>query len=178
MPLVELLNDENSHLHRLIDQYQIQISPTDLALYQTLGPSLRSLKDALDIAMDTREEKITKFSIDLEKNVGDLMQEVLEIRNKAQDPMVLNPLSRHETVTLFLEDLREQLSRAETLKKTYESWNQLFKVGGAAKDGAVEIQDSSAGIITKPGELEETRTEVELKRTLWSSLKDWESITE
>ena len=181
MPLVEQLNEENSRLYALIEQYRIGIPPTDLALYQTLGPTLRSLKDALDIAVDTKEEKITKFSIDLEKSVSELMSEVLEIRNKAQDPMVLNPASKHETVAEFLEDLREQLTRTETLKKRYETWNQLFKAGGLSSEVGKqpeEVVESGMSDSNTSGELEETRAEVELKRTLWSSLREWESLTE
>ena len=181
MPLVENLNDENNRLYGLIEQYRISIPPTDLALYQTLGPSLRSLKDALDMSLDTKEEKITKFSIELEKNVAELMQEVLEIRNKAQDPTVLNPLSKHDTVTLFMSELSDQLFKVEALKKKYESWSELFKAGGSMSEVERQRQNQSennAAAIAKPTEFEETRTELELKKTLWVSLREWEKMTE
>lgn len=177
MSLVDHINEENSQLYSLIDQYRILIPPTDLALYQTLGPTLHSLKDALDLAIDTKEEKIAKFSTELEKSMNELMGEVLEIRNRAQDPMILNPSSKYENVYAFLEDLRSQLSKAENMKKKYESWSKLFKSGGsvdpAKAEEAAEVQASS-----QLGELDETQTEVELKCTLWNSLHQWELLTE
>ena len=177
MLLVDHINEENSRLYNLIDQYHIAIPPTDLALYQTLGPTLHSLKDALDLAIDTKEEKIAKFSSDLEKNIGELMAEVLEIRNKAQDPMILSPNSKFENVSTFLEDIRAQLNHAEQMKAKYESWGRLFKSGGST-DPAKEEEAAPAQTSSPPQELEETRTEVELKCTLWNSLHNWESITE
>jgi dynein heavy chain len=177
MSLVDHINAENSRLYNLIDQYRIMIPPTDLALYQTLGPSLHSLKDALDLAIDTKEEKIAKFSIDLEKSMNELMAEVLEIRNRAQDPMILNPSSNYESVFAFLEDLRSQLSNAENMKTKYESWSRLFKVGGSL-DPSKEEEVVEAPVSTQPGELEETQTEVELKCTLWNSLHQWQLLTE
>jgi dynein heavy chain len=177
MSLVDHINAENSRLYNLIDQYRIMIPPTDLALYQTLGPSLHSLKDSLDLAIDTKEEKIAKFSIDLEKSLNDLTAEVQEIRNRAQDPMILNPTSKYETVFSFLEDLRCQLNRVENMKKKYESWSQLFKAGGTL-DPSKQEEGAEAQLATQPGELEETLTEVEMKCTLWNSLHQWELLTE
>ena len=178
--LVEQLAGENTSLYKLIEMFRISIPPTDLALYQTLDPTLRSLKDTLDIAIDTKEEKITKFTMDLEKNVSELMQEVLEIRNKAQDPMVLNPTSNHELVVAFLEDLVAQLNRAEAQKKRYEVWSELFKTGGEPSGETKEQSgdSNSSNTQAKQGELEETKVEVELKRTLWSSLHQWEHLTQ
>lgn len=177
MSLVDHINQENSQLYNLIDQYRIMIPPTDLALYQTLGPTLHSLKDALDLAIDTKEEKIAKFSTELEKSMNDLMSEVLEIRNRAQDPMILNPSSKFENVYAFLEDLRSQLRKAENMKRKYESWSKLFKSGGTV-DPSKADEAAEAPATSQFGEMDETQTEVELKFTLWNSLHQWELLTE
>lgn len=116
------------------------------------------------------------------------MTEVADIRNKAQDPMVLNSGARSDIVIKFLDDLKAQLSKVEQAKMKFSSWDELFKSGGGSEKPSTPDQPASA----KPGappaavssadaktvELEETKTEVELKRTLWKSLKDWEIITE
>ncbi|KAI9095538.1 hypothetical protein DFS34DRAFT_182154 [Phlyctochytrium arcticum] len=186
MALVEQLYEEVTRLYTLMEQYKISIQPTDLALYQTLGPTLRQLKEAVDMASDTKEENINKFSGELDRSMNELMSEVSEIRNRAQDPMVLNPGAKSDVVIKFLEELREQLATVEATKVRYEAWSELFKNGGsmAAQKGVegAPADNKSApaptsAAIGKSGELEETKTEVELKRALWISLKDWEVLT-
>ncbi|KAJ3023365.1 Dynein heavy chain 6, axonemal [Thoreauomyces humboldtii] len=184
MPLVEQLYDEVSRLYKHMDQYKITIQPTDLALYQTLGPTLRQLKEVVDMASDTKDENISKFSVELDKALNDLMTEVSDIRNRAQDPMVLNVGAKSELVIKFLEDLRTQLEKIDSTKGRYEQWGVLFKSGGsvaamqkaAAGDPAAK-QAQLAAQPAKTGELEDTKSEVDMKRTLWMSLKDWDGIT-
>eukprot|EP00842_Homolaphlyctis_polyrhiza_P002755 jgi/Hompol1/3480/HPOL_003262-RA len=188
MPIVDQLEEEVTKMYALLDQYKIQIQPTDLAMFQTLNPTLRSLKDSVDVAMDTKEESITRFTIDLEKSMSELMTEVLDIRNRAQDPMVLNSSSKSDTVVKFLEELRSQLEKVEILKKRYEQWGELFKRGGnaAPAGGEQAAGDSKAsapaapagGDPNKGSELEETKVEIEMKMTLWTSLKEWETLTD
>ncbi|KAJ3111626.1 Dynein heavy chain 6, axonemal [Phlyctochytrium bullatum] len=139
------------------------------------GPTLRQLKEAVDMASDTKEENIARFSGELDKSVADLMQEVAEIRNRAQDPMVLNPGAKCEIVIKFLEDLRSQLDKIDALKSKYEQWGELFKIGGGTTTGG---KQEPKYVQNKSNDLDETRLEVDLKRTLWVSLKDWETLTE
>ncbi|KAJ3415371.1 Dynein heavy chain 6, axonemal, partial [Chytridiales sp. JEL 0842] len=162
MGLVEQLFDEVSRLYSLLDNYKIPIQPTDLALFQTLSPTLRQLKESVDMASDTKEENITKFSGELEKAINDLMNVVSEIRNKAQDPMVLNSGSKNEVVIKFLEDLRSQLDKVDELKKRYENWGDLFKNGGTPlAPGKVTQPKAPSRDASKSTDLEETRTEVD-----------------
>ncbi|KAJ3032226.1 Dynein heavy chain 6, axonemal [Rhizophlyctis rosea] len=185
-PLVEGLYDEVTRLYTLMDLHKIPIQPTDLALYQTLGPTLRQLKEVVDMATDTKEENIARFSLELEKSLGELMGEVSEIRNRAQDPMVLNPGAKSEMVIKFLDELKGGLEKIEASKGRYEMWGELFKSGGsvrameekaaaAAAEGGAAARAAAAQ--PKTGDLEDTKVEVELKRTLWLSLKEWEGIT-
>ena len=173
--------DEISRLYTLMETYKIPIQPTDLALFQTLGPTIRQLRDAVEMASETKEESITRFSVELEKQVTELMAEVLSIRNKAQDPMVLNPSAQPEVVIKFLDCLGESLKRVEGLKSKYEMWGELFKTGGnpsAPINSDVFEKEKAPVQISKAGELEETRIEVDLKRTLWVSISEWETLTE
>ncbi|KAJ3105519.1 Dynein heavy chain 6, axonemal [Phlyctochytrium planicorne] len=179
LTMVEQFNDEVTRLYALLDIYKIPIQPTDLALFQTLGPTLRQLRESVDMATDTKEENISRFSGELDKSMAELMQEVSEIRNRAQDPMVLNPGAKCEIVIKFLEDLRSQLDKIDTLKSKYEQWGELFRSGGVASNSVkVDAKFIAAPGANKGNDLEETRQEVELKRTLWVSLKEWENLTE
>ncbi|KAI9363382.1 dynein heavy chain and region D6 of dynein motor-domain-containing protein [Zopfochytrium polystomum] len=178
--LVEMLQDEVAHLYGLLEQYRIPIQPTDLALYQTLSPTVRQMKESLDMGSDTKDDNITKFSAELEKAVIELMSEVSEVRNRAQDPMVLNAGASSEMVIKFLEELRAQLDKLEELKRRYDQWGDLFKSGGTTGGRGGQPGGESAkaaAAAAKSTDLEETRTEVELKRTLWVSMNEWNSIT-
>jgi dynein heavy chain len=62
------------------------------------------------MAQDSKEDNITKFTADLEKMLTDLYSEVSEIRNSAQDPMVLNSNSNSEVVISYLDELKKQLA--------------------------------------------------------------------
>ncbi|KAJ3216110.1 Dynein heavy chain 6, axonemal [Dinochytrium kinnereticum] len=179
MASVELFYEEVTRLYTVIDNYKIHIMPTDLALFQTLGPTLRQLKESVDMASDTKDESISRFSTDLDKAIGELMAEVGDIRNKAQDPMVLNPNSASELVIEFLQDLRDQLDRIENLKKKYEIWSELFKNGGSVAAMNAKTQETPKNAAPpRAGELEDTKNEVDLKSTLWMSLREWNGITE
>ncbi|KAJ3111652.1 Dynein heavy chain 6, axonemal [Phlyctochytrium bullatum] len=179
LPVVEQFYEEVTRLYGLIDVYKVQIMPTDLALFQTLGPTLRQLKEAVDMASDTKDESISRFSSDLDKAINELMSEVSEIRNKAQDPVVFNAQSSSDLVIEFLRELREQLDRIEGLKKRYEFWADLFKNGGSMAAMNARVQETGkAPAAPSNGELEETKAEVELKSTLWSSLREWNALTE
>ncbi|KAJ3215607.1 Dynein heavy chain 6, axonemal [Dinochytrium kinnereticum] len=176
--MVEQFYEEVTRLYALLEIYKIPIQPTDLALFQTLGPTLRQLRESVDMASDTKEENISRFSGELDKSMAELMQEVSEIRNRAQDPMVLNPGAKCEIVIKYLEDLRSQLDKIDALKSKYEQWGELFKTGGVPLGQSKTDSKHAAASLGKGNDLEETRMEVELKRTLWVSLKDWEALTE
>ncbi|KAJ3226918.1 Dynein heavy chain 6, axonemal [Clydaea vesicula] len=177
--LTEHYYNEVTRLYSLIENYKIQIQPTDYALFQTLGPTLRQLKESVDMASDTKEDNISRFSLELEKQTSELMAEVAEIRNKAQDPMVLNPGAKSDLVIKFLDELRAQLDKLEASKIKYGAWDELFKNGGCT---ILTIEKKEEGqkvakVGEKNAELEETKNELELKRVLWKSLSDWEVIT-
>lgn len=152
-------------------------------MYQTLSPTFRSLKESLDIAIDSKEDNITKFNVDLEKMLNDLLSEISDIRNAAQDPMVLSPSSNSDDVIKYLEELRIQLEKVDVLKRKYETWGRLFRNGGLTRiissdndDGAHDGQPES----NPDGNIEmvETTKEVELKNSLWTSLREWDKLVE
>jgi len=153
-------------------------------MYQTLSPTLRSLREVLDSATDSKEDNTVRFQADLEKLMTELFSEVSEIRNSAQDPMVLNPNSNSDEVIKYLAELQNQLDKVNSLKLKYEDWGVLFKNGGLSKapeDGGEEQKETQAAPAepTKgTAEMEETMKEVDLKYSLWNGLKEWEKLVE
>ena len=130
-------------------------------MYQTLYPTLRQLNEVVDIADETKEENIQKFSVELEKNIQELIVEVIGIRNQAQDPLILNPHSKPEEVLTYVEGLIGQADSKADLANNYCDYQTLFKLPP-----------------TKHTELDETRADLYLKKTLWVALQDWHHLTE
>lgn len=83
--LVDLYEIEITKLYGIVDLYKIKVEPTDIALFQTLNPNVRQLKDVLDIAIETREDNIQRKYGELIQMMSLVWGEVYEIRNKAQD---------------------------------------------------------------------------------------------
>jgi dynein heavy chain len=177
---VSLLESEITQLYGILDQNKIFLLPTDVAMYQTLAPTLRTLKEQVDIAYDSKDDNISKFTVDLEKMLGDLSAEVSEIRNSAQDPMVLSASSNNDEVIGYLDELKKKLDKVEQLKITYENWGALFKRGGEmvkpVNPADAEELQGKAVQSTDNVELDETKKEVEMKTSLWTSLKDWDVL--
>jgi dynein heavy chain len=170
-----------SQLYGILESFKIYILPTDLAMYQTLVPTLRSLKEAVDIAQESKDDNISKFTTDLDRMLSELFTEVSEIRNSAQDPMVLSASSNNDEVIAYLEQLKDKLKKVEDLKINYESWGSLFKRGGeflkAAAFQTEEVHVEAVPPSSETVELEETKKELEMKTALWTSLKDWGALT-
>ncbi|KAI9346257.1 dynein heavy chain and region D6 of dynein motor-domain-containing protein [Obelidium mucronatum] len=131
LALVDKLFDEVSRLYTLIDTYKIKIPPTELAMFQTLGPTLRQLKEAADMASDTKDDNIAKFSADLEKQLFDLTQSAFD----------------------WLLDTSGKLQEMIALKGKYEQWAEIFKNGGVPPVvGAEKKEGEEEKAPPKPGE--------------------------
>ncbi|TPX36228.1 hypothetical protein SmJEL517_g01545 [Synchytrium microbalum] len=192
LPLVDVLFAEVTSLYSLMDTYRIPIEPTDLALHQSLGPTLRTLRDVVDMAVETKDDNIQRYSAELEKAMSDLMGEVAEVRNAAQDPSILTASSNTEEVTVLLNALVSRIRAIEDRKHTYESWGELFKAGGSfvalrAQQATLAAETGSKGAppaasadgdTGRSQELDDTKTEVSLKLLLWSSIQEWKNLTE
>ena len=192
LPLVDVLFAEVTGLYNLMYTYHIPIEPTDLALHQSLAPTLRTLRDVVDMALETKDDSIQRYSAELEKAMTDLMVEVAEVRNAAQDPSILTASSDTEDVTVLLNGLVSRIKAIEDRKHTYEHWGELFKAGGSfsalhSQQAAIAVENGGKGSapkvvsdsdIGRSQELDDTRNEVGLKLLLWSSIKEWKELTE
>ena len=119
--------NEVTRLFNLMEQYNISSNlSTDFALFQTLAPTVQQLNEVIEMAVDTKEDNINKFSVELEKNYLELLNEVLEIRNKVQEPIILNKTSKCENILQLLNALSDGLQKLEDKKCKFEEWEKLF----------------------------------------------------
>jgi dynein heavy chain len=147
--------------YRLIDTYKLPIVPTDLAMFQTLYPTIRQLKDSVELAEGSREENVNRFASELEKQFTELVSQVNEVRAKAQDPMILNPTSPLSQVMEYLSDLGGQFGDLLKTAEQYSEYQAKFKVTQS-----------------KSTEIEETKQDLDMKISLWQSFQQWEALVE
>ncbi|EDV29711.1 uncharacterized protein TRIADDRAFT_18356 [Trichoplax adhaerens] len=147
-------------LYNLIDSYQVPTPPEDFAVYQTLAPSITAVRNAIDKAVSDRDANLEKFCDHLDKDISELRLEVNQIKSKAQDPMILDPLSDVEKVNVFLIELHDRMEALQKRAYQYRTYQKNFKVE-----------------VTKFTDLEETHAELRLKQMLWDSLHEWEQMT-
>jgi dynein heavy chain len=164
--------NEVTRLFNLMEQYNISSNlSTDFALFQTLAPTVQQLNEVIEMAVDTKEDNINKFSVELEKNYLELLNEVLEIRNKVQEPIILNKTSKCENILQLLNALSDGLQKLEDKKCKFEEWEKLFVTENPNLDKQQKTENKE--LDSKKEIMGETKTEVELKRTLWKSIENW-----
>ncbi|KAJ3137918.1 Dynein heavy chain 6, axonemal [Physocladia obscura] len=186
LSLVEKLYVEVSGLYNLVEVHKIKIPPTELAMFQTLGPTLRQLKEAVDMASDTKDDNIAKFSAELEKAMLDLSQSAFDVRNKALDPSILSQSSSAPIIISQLQETNAKLQEMIETKAKYEQWAEIFKNGGVSAIPAATVADGESkkeedekpvAKSTDGGVFEEVEAEIKMRISLWTSLREWDDLT-
>ncbi|KAK3599709.1 hypothetical protein CHS0354_037182 [Potamilus streckersoni] len=146
-------------MYDLIDQYQVPTPPEDIAVYQTLNPSITNVRNAIDKALTERDANIDKFCTHLDKDIAELSKEVKEVKQEAQNPIILDVHSEKEKVKNVLKKLLVQMDELQKRAFTYKSYQKNFKVEVAKFDA-----------------LEEAHAELKLKELLWTAIDDWDNL--
>ena len=90
--------DVVKEMYELIDKFKVPTPPEDIAVYQTLRPTINTTRNAVDKALGDRDQNIDKFCKTLGKDIEELNHQVREVKQEAQVrscPMssLLTPLS-------------------------------------------------------------------------------------
>ena len=115
-------------LYDLIEKYHVPVPPEDLAIFSTLKPAVQGLRSSVDKIMSTREQYIDKFCRNLDRDIMELAKEVKEIKNEAQNPMILDPNTEESQVKAFLGELLGKLGELQQKANTYKTYQKNFKV--------------------------------------------------
>ncbi|ESO94694.1 hypothetical protein LOTGIDRAFT_144909 [Lottia gigantea] len=146
-------------MYELIEQYDVPTPPEDFAVYQTLGPSITNVRNAIDKALTERDANIDKFCNHLDKDIAELAKDVKEVKREAQNPMILDANAEKEKVKGLLKKLLNQMDELQKSAFTYKSYQKNFKVE-----------------VTKFDALEEAHAELKLKEQLWNDLDEWDNL--
>lgn len=145
---------EIQDLYTLVDEYQIPVPAMDRAAYGTLESTYTNLKTVMEEVENAKEENISKYSSSLEAGGCGLVwdrlsgvpflllvimpaalsgievvnKEVKEIRNSAQNEMLLSEDSEREKVVEYLLALKEQVDAQTAEAARINKYQTLFKV--------------------------------------------------
>ena len=148
-------------MYELIEQYNVSCPPDDIVSYSSLTTTLNGCRNAMDKSLADRDSNITKFVNLLDKDIEILTQEVRQIKQDSQNPLLLDPTADQDKVKLLLDDYLKKIDVQQRISTQYRSYQKNFKVE-----------------VTKFDELEEVYGELKLKELLWNSLNEWDTMFE
>ncbi|BFZ25685.1 hypothetical protein BsWGS_28724 [Bradybaena similaris] len=146
-------------IYELMEQFHVPMPDVDLVVYQTLHPSIITVRNAIDKALTERDSNIDKFCNHLDKDIAELVKEVKEVKQEAQNPIILDRNGDKEKVRSLLKKLLTTLDKLQEQAFTYKSYQKNFKVEVAKFDA-----------------LEETHAELKLKDMLWNAIEEWDTF--
>ncbi|XP_047126546.1 dynein axonemal heavy chain 6 isoform X3 [Hydra vulgaris] len=152
-------SDTVKQLYDLIEKYSIPIPPENLAVYQTLKPSMVVVRNTIDKSLAERDANINKFCACLNKDILQLTKEVRQVKQEAQNPQILDPNSTASNVNEIISSLAAKMENIQQLAMKYKGYQKNFKVE-----------------VTRFEELDEVYSDIKLKQLLWSCSQDWDAL--
>ncbi|XP_028810647.1 dynein heavy chain 6, axonemal isoform X2 [Denticeps clupeoides] len=148
-----------SQMYSLMKCHSIPTPPEDLAVYTTLLPSVSTVKNAFNKAVGERDTYMEKFCQHLMRDIAALNKEVTSVKERAQNPQLLNVNADKYEVRVLLDEIHVSIDKLQEQAFQYKTYQRKFKVD-----------------VTKYEELEQLAAEVKLKQLLWQALEEWEGL--
>jgi hypothetical protein len=144
-------------MYELIEQFKVPCPPEDIVSFSSLTNTLNSCRNAMDKVLTERDAYVTKFVALIDKDIEILTQEVRQIKQDSQNPLLLDPSADKDKVKLLLDDHLKKIDKQQRTSTQYRMYQKNFKVE-----------------VTKFDELEEVYGDLKLKELLWTSIHDWD----
>ncbi|KAH9281795.1 Dynein heavy chain 6, axonemal [Echinococcus granulosus] len=185
-------------MYELIDTFKVPTPPEDLAVYQILFPSIERTITTIDRALAERDSLIDVFFGCLNKDVGELVNDIRDTKQAVGNPALLDNVQNRDELIQELDRLQKIVTEQQSRYQTYKGYAKSFK------DLTLQISGNPLEdqILNRPGvrannflewlgklypnvvkveqphymELDELFTELRLKRLLWTCMSEWETI--
>ena len=148
-------------LYDLIQTYTVPCDAEDMATYMTLEPGMSSLRTTIDKSVSELEKKKNDFRACLENDITELGKDVREVKEKADQPHILDPNSESPDVMGLLTGLQQRMDSLNDKAQEYRGYQKKFQME-----------------LTRFDELEETHAELKLKHTLWNVQMEFDQVSE
>ncbi|XP_043266980.1 dynein axonemal heavy chain 6 [Venturia canescens] len=153
--------DYVKELYDIMEEYEIPVSPEDIANYLGISVEFTSLRLAVDKRLEERQKLINRFNLQIQKDINTLVEKISIINDEALQAWLLNVNSDVEMCTKTLKDLTERLAECSNLASEYRNHQKAFKVE-----------------ITRFEILEHVTNQVKLRSLLWESVASWSQIVD
>eukprot|EP01135_Chromosphaera_perkinsii_P012097 Nk52_evm35s2579 gene=Nk52_evmTU35s2579 len=161
LPEIEQESSDIHVIYEMMDKNKIDPAPEDFAVYRTLSPAMTSLFDAISFIDEKKEENTGLFSLQLERNITNMNENVMEIKGKLAEPFILSGETSSEEAEAYLHEIDESVKHLSYLGQNYNSHQ---------KELGMEVQ--------KHEELEMVQEELRLKKLLWTSQNTWQECVD
>ena len=159
MKAIEGDASEVAELYALVNRFEIETAPEDLAEFETAKANIVRLRDASKAGTESMPKKITEFTDELDKDISALGADVLAVRDDAQKDIVFDASAELEEVLKYTAELDERMQTLQKRAALYKSYQRRFNVE-----------------VTKFSALEETHAEVKAKCSLWNAVQEWRDL--
>ena len=93
-------------MYELMEEFNVQAPPQDLALFQTLGPAVVQCRNAIDKSVSERDTNVTKLATLIDKDIEELEKEVKSIKQDVQDGSILDINTDQEKIKAGFQNVR------------------------------------------------------------------------
>ena len=93
-----------------------------------MRPTVAAVRNVIDKSLAERDANIDRFCTHMDKDIASLGRDVKEIKQKAQDPKILDASSQSSEITQYLSNLQEKMDGLQKTAFTYKSYQKNFKV--------------------------------------------------
>uniref|UniRef100_UPI00398F3748 dynein axonemal heavy chain 6-like n=1 Tax=Pristiophorus japonicus TaxID=55135 RepID=UPI00398F3748 len=182
MPMLDREFENVTQLYAIANEYGVPILPEELALYQMLVPSFKNLKSSVLYSKAMKERNIIKFRAGLEDDINNLYFELLQVKYKVRDPMLLQARTALPAALEAINALTLEISTIASKARNYSHYQDRFCSSGESMSSVVSQKES---MLKKCGGkssqalntlLSETEYDLMLRKLLWESRGEWETL--
>ncbi|KAM7536598.1 hypothetical protein Aperf_G00000086397 [Anoplocephala perfoliata] len=134
-------------MYELIDIFNVPTPPEDLALYQTMLPSIERTITTIDRSLAERDSTVDVFFGCLNKDIGDLINDVRDAKQAVGNPMLLDNTRSRDELIAELDRLEAVVGEEQSRYQTYKGYQKSYK------DLTLQISGSPLEdqILSRPG---------------------------
>ena len=147
-------------LYNLMNEHKIRIPESDKQMFEKLTQTRQTFKTAILLSESGINSNTERFSKELEAEIPLLTEDVKSIVEELKDSSISRVDADLDEVIAFLELRDEQLLILEEKAQRYQFQQEVLQVE-----------------IVQYDELREARADLDVKLSLWSSLKTWSEFT-
>ena len=126
LPALEREFEVVNKLFTIAREYNVNITPEQLALYQTLGPDFMTLKNIILYCDAKKDENIRKFSRDLDTLIYEIRNKLTDLKNQVRDPDLLSADTMAVSALETIKYLHEEVQGLSVRARSYASYQERF----------------------------------------------------